>query len=105
MKIRIELRSCIEKIIKERAARKWTRRKKAMNTPDGLPHIIVLDGCADDKLSEEERRKLDSCPVVMKDENGNVSIFALGSDVIRFRNKGMAKATMDAVMRSFDETE
>lgn len=104
MGIRIELKNYIEKIIKERAARKWTRRK-AMKVPDGLPHIIVLDGCADDKLSEEERRKLDSCPVVMKDENGNVSMFALGSDVIRFRNKGMAKATMDAVMRSFDETE
>ena len=31
--------------------------------------------------------------------------FALGSDVIRFKNKEMAEATMDAVMRSFDETE
>lgn len=105
MKIRIELRNCIEKIIKGRAVRKWTRRKKTVNVPDGLPHIIVLDDRAGDKLSEEERRKWDSCPVVAKDENGNVSMFALGSDVIRFKNKGMAKATMDAVMRSFDETE
>jgi len=105
MGIRIELKKHIEKIIKERAAKKWTRRKKTVNVPDGLPHIIVLDNRAGDKLSEEERRKWDSYPVVVKDENGNVSMFALGSDVIRFKNKGMAKATMEAVMRSFDETE
>lgn len=78
MGIKIELKKRIEKTIKERATR---------------------------KLSKEERRKWDSCPVVLKDENGNVSMFALGSDVIRFKNKEMAEATMDAVMRSFDETE
>lgn len=78
MGIKIELKKRIEKTIKERAAR---------------------------KLSKEERRKWDSYPVVLKDENGNVSMFALGSDVIRFKNKEMAEATMDAVMRSFDETE
>jgi hypothetical protein len=78
MGTRTELKNYIEKIIKERAAR---------------------------ELSKEERRKWDSCPVVLKDENGNVSMFALGSDVIRFKNKEMAEATMDAVMRSFDETE
>ena len=78
MGIKIELKKRIEKTIKERTAR---------------------------KLSKEERRKWDSCPVVLKDENGNVSMFALGSDVIRFKNKEMAEATMDAVMRLFDETE
>ncbi len=50
MEIKIELKKRIEKTIKERAAK---------------------------KLSKEERRKWDSCPVVLKDENGNVSMLSL----------------------------
>ena len=68
-------------------------------------HDFVLDDEQDSNMTDEERRKWSFCPIVAKDDSGNVSMFAPGSDVIRFKNKEAAKATMDALMQSFDKTE
>lgn len=101
MGIKIELKNCIEKIIKERAARKWTRRK-TVKVPDGLPHMIALDDRTDDELTDEMRYKWRFCPLVTKEEEGCVSMFAPGGNIIRFKDKEAARLVFDAIMRSFD---
>lgn len=101
MGIGIELKSYIEKIIKERAARKWTRRK-AVKVPDGLPHMIALDDRTDDELTDELRYKWSFCPIVTKEKEGYVSMFVPGGNVIRFKDKEATQLTFDAIMRSFD---
>jgi hypothetical protein len=101
MGIRIELKNYIEKIIKERAARKWTRRK-AVKVPDGLPHMIALDDSTDDELTDEMRYKWSFCPIVTKEKEGCVSMFAIGGNVIRFKDKEAVRLIFDAIMRSFD---
>lgn len=105
MGIRIELKNCIEKIIKERAARKWTRRK-AVKVPDGLPHMIALDDrtddCTDDELTDELRYKWSFCPIVTKEKEGYVCMFVPGGNVIRFKDKEATQLIFDAIMRSFD---
>lgn len=101
MGIGIELKSYIEKIIKERAARKWTRRK-AVKVPDGLPHMIALDDRTDDELTDELRYKWSFCPIVTKEKEGYVSMFVPGGNVIRFKDKEATQLIFDAIMRSFD---
>lgn len=101
MGIKIELKSYIEKIIKERAARKWTRRK-AVKVPDGLPHMIALDDRTDDELTDELRYKWSFCPIVTKEKEGYVSMFVPGGNVIRFKDKEATQLIFDAIMRSFD---
>ena len=101
MGIRIELKNYIEKIIKERAARKWTRRK-AVKVPDGSPHMIALDDRTDDELTDELRYKWSFCPIVTKEKEGYVCMFAPGGNVIRFKDKEATQLIFDAIMRSFD---
>ena len=102
MGIRIKLRNCIEKIIKERAAKRWTRRKKAVNAQDGLPHMIAMDDRTDDELTDELRYKWSFCPIVTKEKEGYVSMFVPGGNVIRFKDKEATQLIFDAIMRSFD---
>ena len=98
MGIRIELKNYIEKIIKERAARKLTRRK-AVKAPDGLPHMIALDDRTDDELTDELRYKWSFCPI---EKEGYVSMFVPGGNVIRFKDKEATQLIFEAIMRSFD---
>lgn len=86
---------------KERAARKWTRRK-AVKVPDGLPHMIALDDRTDDELTDELRYKWSFCPIVTKEKEGYVSMFVPGGNVIRFKDKEATQLIFDAIMRSFD---
>lgn len=101
MEIKTELKKHIWKIIKERAARKWTRRN-AVKVPDGLPRMIALDDRTDDELTDELRYKWSFCPIVTKEKEGCVSMFAPGGNVIRFKDKEAAQLAFDTIMRSFD---
>lgn len=101
MEIKTELKKHIWKIIEKRAARKWKRRK-AVKAQDGLPHMIDLDDRADDELTDEMRYKWSFCPIVTKEKEGCVSMFAPGGNVIRFKDKEAAQLVFDAIMRSFD---
>ena len=85
------------------------RSKPTQGKEDGLAvtfeestHEFALDDSQDDNLTEEERRKWSFCPVVYKENDGGVAIFAPGSDVIRFRNKEIAKKTIEAIEDLFD---
>ena len=101
MEIKTEFKKHIWKITKERAARKWTRRN-AVKVPDGLPRMIALDDRTDDELTDELRYKWSFCPIVTKEKEGCVSMFAPGGNVIRFKDKEAAQLAFDAIMRSFD---
>lgn len=101
MRIKIELKNLIEKTIKERAARKWTRRK-TVKAQDGLPHMIALDDRTDDELTDELRYKWSFCPIVTKEKEGYVAMFVPGGNVIRFKDKEATQMIFDAIMRSFD---
>ncbi|RGB73666.1 hypothetical protein [Faecalibacterium prausnitzii] len=101
MRIKIELKNLIEKTIKERAARKWTRRK-TVKAQDGLPHMIALDDRTDDELTDELRYKWSFCPIVTKEKEGYVAMFVPGGNVIRFKDKEATQLIFDAIMRSFD---
>lgn len=68
-------------------------------------HEFVLDDSQDDELTDEMRYKWSFCPVVYKDDDGSVAMFAPGGNIIRFKEKEAAQETMDVVMRSFGETE
>lgn len=77
--------------------RKSEKETKAINECE-----IVLDDSQNDKLSEEERYKWSFCPIAAKDSDGCVSMFAPGSDIIRFRNKKVARKALKAVEDLFD---
>lgn len=65
-------------------------------------HDFVLDDEQDSNTTDEMRYKWSFCPLVTKEKEGCVSMFAPGGNVIRFKDKEAARLVFDAIMRSFD---
>ena len=63
---------------------------------------FVLDDEQDSDITDEKRRKWSFCPIAVRDNDGCVSMFAPGSDIIRFRNKEVAQKALKAVEDLFD---